>query len=330
MYGWENAGLMSPWANAWGMQPQTIADTVVREQVAPALGVEGTSSGYATPGNPNAATQTSQTTKDRVRDSLTGSLGTMAGKAAIGTAAALGAGMPTGMIGNAVLGGVMSPSAIGGPLGNVTNATLGTQPEGFISKAIANFAVPAAAGFIGGPIGGLLGGLVGGPVADAIADGLDMRSNEDVRDSLEDNKGYFGGRTAFADMKSVMDKVNKAQAAMQSGLSKVNSVRGIAGISPASYGGTSMSMDTISPRGYGMGGTGTSNTSRGWGGYDPGYASTGFGISNRADEIARAALDGVNWGGFNVGRGGSGGRDSGGFGANDGNSDTAGNAGYGR
>ena len=30
------------------------------------------------------------------------------------------------------------------------------------------------------------------------------------------------------------------------------------------------------------------------------------------------------------GRGGSGGRDSGGFGSNDGNSDTAGNAGYGR
>lgn len=336
---WNNlapaSGLMS-WASpqwGWGTAGQTATTPIPQTGLAALQGRtagEGTVAGYSTPGDPNSAATTSQATKDRVRDSIVGSLGKSAVTTGLGTLGNLAAGMPAGMIGQSIAGGLTSPGSLGGMIGGGINAALGTTPQGMMSKAIANIGIPGLGFAFGGPVGGLMGGMFGGVVADGLADALDSRKNEDLKDSVEDNRGYFGGRAAIADMQSAMDKVNAMQASITENLDNINTVRGFTGAAPTNYGRPSMSLDTIAPGGYGLGGTGSSNTSRGWGGYDPGHASTGFGLSNRAAEIARGALDGVDFGGFSVGGGSGGGRDSGGFGSNDGNSDTAGNGGYGR
>lgn len=330
MYGWENAlyanGLMSPWANAWGMQPQTIADTVVREQVAPALGVDGTSSGYATPGNPNAAAQTSQATKDRVRDSLGGSVGRAVGKGALNATIGSALGMPSGMIGGALASGIASPSSVGGVLGGALNAALGTQPQGFVSKATANFGVPTLAGMAFGPMGGLVGGLMGGVVTDAIADGLDMRSREDVRDDYEGQAGAVKGRVAYADRLGLEQNAARVRGALPSSMAAISAMDEAIAATRAlerAYG--------INPSyGANPGGSRASGSTYG------GWGSVGgpAGGARAVDAGYGANMGG--WGGLGIGNPssyGGGSRDSsdrGGFGDNDGNSDTAGNAGYGR
>jgi len=199
---WDNSyGLMNPWGNAWSMQTQPVADAVVREQVAPAMGVDSNAGmGYSAPGDPNAAAGTSQATQDRVANSLRGSLGVLGGKAALGTLGNLAMGMPTGMIGGSILGGLASPGNIGGVLGNGLNAALGTTPSGMFGRAVGNFAVPALAGMAFGPMGGLVGGLMGGVVADGLADAFDGRKDEKYKDEMEDKHGYFGGRVSAADV----------------------------------------------------------------------------------------------------------------------------------
>lgn len=228
MYGWENAlyanGLMSPWQNSWGGTAQGI----VQKEVAPALGLKtqgenGSFSGYSTPGDPNAAAQTSQATKDRFSQGLTSGLGVAAGKAALGTGAALAAGMPTGMMGQAAIGGMASPGMIGGVLGKGIDAALGTTQTGFLGKALS--AIPGMGlGMAVGPVGGLLGGMFGGVIADGVMDGLDMRSREDVRDDYEEQAGYVSGRMGYADRVGLEQAAAAVRGAVPNSMAAINAM----------------------------------------------------------------------------------------------------------
>lgn len=190
-------GLMSPWAmgsqGAQGVVPQTGLQSLIGQNAE-----GGETKGFDVGGDPNAAAQTSQATKDRFSQGLTSGIGTAIGKTALGTGAALGMGMPTGMIGQTALGGLTSPGMIGGVLGKSIDSVLGTTPTGFMGKALSS--TPGMGlGMALGPMGGLLGGMFGGVVADGVMDAMDTRKREDVRDDYESQGGYFGGRMGYAD-----------------------------------------------------------------------------------------------------------------------------------
>lgn len=328
MYGWENAGLMSPWATAWGMQPQTIADTVIRDEVAPAMRMSqgGEGKGFSVGGDPSKASQTSQATKDRVRDSLTGSIGRAVGRGALNATIGSLMGMPSDMIGSALASGIASPSSIGGVLGGALNAALGTQPTGFMGKAIGNFAVPAMAGLAFGPVGGLVGGLMGGVVSDAVMDGLDMRSREGIRDDYEGEglSNQARGRQAYADRvgleqaaSRVRDSLPNSAAAMHAMDQAIAATRALErsyGINP-SY-GLDPGRSSLSYGGWGnvggpLGGARAVDSS--YGRNMGGFAGLGIGNpssyggrdSGRDNNVggARGSSTGTG-GGYNDGRGG--------------------------
>lgn len=293
--------------------------------------------GYSAPGDPGKAAQTSQATKDRVRDSLTGSIGTALGKTALGTGAALAAGMPSNMAGQMALGGLMSPGSIGGVLGGAIDATLGTTPDGWMGRTLS--AVPGVVGgFLGGPIGGLVGGLAGGPLADAMMDGLDMRSREDVRDDYE-GTGFGNqarGRQAYADRvdaekaaAAVRDAVPNSAAAMHAmdqAIAKTREIERAYGISP-SY-GLDPGKSSLSYGGWGnIGGPkgGASAVDSGYGPSMGGFA--GLGIGNPSSYGGRTSSSSGSSGGNGPGgRGSSGG---GGYGGHAGGKDGSG-TGFGR
>jgi hypothetical protein len=289
-------------------------------------GGDGDTPGFSVGGDPSKAASVSQETKDRVRDAVVGGLGKNLGMSALNTAKNLAIGMPTGFIGQSVLGSLASPGAVGGVLGSGLNAALGTQPEGFLGKAVSRFAVPTAAGLAFGPVGGLLAGTFGGLISDAVMDGIDARSREEVRDDYEDQAGYFGGRNAYADRVGAEKKAAKVRDALPNSMAALHAMdQAIAATRALEQ------RRGITPT-YGMepGGRSAGGTYGGWGSVggpsiggaravDPGYGHNmggwaGLGIGNPSS----------------YGGGRDNDRDNGGFGANDGNSDTAGNAGYGR
>jgi len=303
-------------------------ERMVQNEISPALrGATpngGEVKGYSTPGNPATAARTTQATKDRVRDSLTGSLTGNVVNAGLKAGIGLGLGMPSQMVGPAALSSLTSPGAVGNVLGNAVNATLSTTPQGFLGKTIANFAVPTIAGLTMGPVGGLVGGLMGGVVSDAVMDGLDARKEEALRDDMENKSGYFGGRTGYADLQSYAEKANSLEAAVKSVVDKVNMTRAIAGIDPIGYSPRSVSTGRME-----VGERGTQSYG-GWGnvgGPTGGARAVDAGYGRNMGGFAGLGIGNPSSYG---GRGDSGGLDSGGFGSNDGNSDTAGNAGFGR
>ena len=223
------------------------------------------------------------------------------------------------------MSGIASPSSVGGVLGGALNAALGTQPTGFLGKAIGNVAVPALAGFALGPVGGLVGGLMGGVVADAVMDGMDIRDREDIRDDYEGVglSRQVRGRQAYADrvgleqaaakVRDALPNSAAAMHAMDQAIAATRAMERSYGINP-SY-GLDPGRSSLSYGGWGnVGGPygGASAVDRGYGPSMGGFA--GLGIGNPSS----------------YGGGGGGDNDRGGFGANDGNSDTAGNAGFGR
>lgn len=333
MYGWENAlyanGLMSPWQNSWGGAAQDI----VQKEVAPALGLKtqgenGPFSGYSTPGDPNAAAQTSQATKDRVADSLSGSLGKSIGRAGLNTGMGLAMGMPTGMMGSSIAGSLASPSSIGGVLGGALNSAIGTTPQGFMGKAIANFGVPALAGLALGPVGGLVGGLMGGVVADGIGDAFDVRSREDVRDDYEAQSGPVSGRMAYGDRLGLENTAAGIRGAVPNSMAAIHAMDEAIAATRAleqRYG--------INPT-YGMNPGGSMQSRSTYGGWDsiggPAGGARAVDAGYGANMGGYAGLGIGNPSSYGGGSGGSSGGDRGGFGANDGDSDTAGNGGYGR
>ena len=196
-------GLMSPFTpwglGAMGGQPQeAMATRGVRSM--DRREESGESPGFSTPGDPSKAAQTSQATRDRVRDSVVGSMAKNTAMSTLGALGSYAAGMPGDMVGQAALGGLMGPSSIGNVIGGGLNAALGTQPSGFVGKTI-GYAAPAIGGLLGGPIGALAGGIFGGVLGDVVGDKMNTRDQEAVRDSYE-GEGFANqarGRMAFAD-----------------------------------------------------------------------------------------------------------------------------------
>lgn len=328
-----SGGLMSP-IHPWGLgamatQNGETAPTVggVINQARPGEG--GDPRGYSAPGDPTTATQTSPATKDRVRGSLTGSLAGNLGTAGIKTGLGLAMGMPSSMIGPAALSSLASPGAVGSVLGRAVNASLGTTPQGWASKAIANYAVPALTGLAFGPMGGLLGGMMGGVVADGLGDAMDMRNEESLRDDMEDKSGYFGGRTGYADMQSYAERANAIEAAVKGVVDRVNVGRSIAGIDPVGY----------SPRGVSTGrmevGAPGTRSYGGWGnvgGPDGGARAVDRGYGENMGGFAGLGIGNPSsyGGGGSSSGGGNGGKSSGGgYGGHAGDKDGS-STGFGR
>ena len=198
-------GLMPPFT-PWGLG--AVGDVVQPQEAMAPRGVRsmdrreesGESPGFSTPGDPSKAAQTSQATRDRVRDSVAGSMAKNTAMSTLGALGSYAAGMPGDMVGQAVLGGLMGPSSIGNVIGGGLNAALGTQPSGFVGKTI-GYAAPAIGGLLGGPIGALAGGIFGGGLGDVVGDKMNTRDQEAVRDSYEGEglANQVRGRMAFAD-----------------------------------------------------------------------------------------------------------------------------------
>lgn len=313
-------GLMSGYA-PWGLSQMATnggeTAPTVGSPINPArAGGGGDPRGYSVPGDPSNAATTSQATRDRVASSLKGSIVGNLATTGLKTAAALGLGMPGSMVGQAAIGSLAGPASIGNVLGGAVNAAIGTQPQGFFGKALAN--IPSIAGaVIGGPVGGLLGGMIGGPLADGVMDGLDARKNEALRDDMENKSGYVGGRVGYADMQSYAERANAIEAAVKGVVDKVNVGRAIAGIDPVGYsprgisiGG--MEVGTPGSRSYGgwgnVGGPegGARSVDRGYGENMGGFA--GLGIGNPS------SYGGKSSGSSGGSGGGSGGKSSGGGG----------------
>lgn len=312
------SGLMAPWSTSWGMTPENM----IQNEVAPALrGASlggGEAKGYSTPGNPATAAQTSQATKDRVRGSLTGSLTGNVVNAGLKTGLGLGLGMPGNMVGPAALGSLASPGAVGNVLGGAVNAALGTTPQGWGAKAVANYGVPALAGMAFGPVGGLVGGLMGGVVADGIGDAFGMRRDEALRDDMENKSGYVGGRTGYADLQSYAEKANSLEAAVKGMVDKVNVSRAIAGIDPIGYSPRGVSpgrMEVGAPGTQSYGGWGNVGgptggaraVDRGYGANMGGFAGLGIGNPSSYGGGSSSSSGGGNGGKSSGGGGGYGG-----------------------
>ena len=307
-------GLMSPFT-PWGLG--AVGEPVQPQEAMATRGVRsmdrreesGESPGFSTPDDPSKAAQTSQATRDRLSDGLMGGFGIAAGKTALGTGAALAAGMPAGMIGQAAIGGLASPGTLGGVLGRSIDSALGTTQRGFLGKAMSS--IPGIGlGMALGPMGGLLGGMFGGVVADGAVDAMNARNEESLRDDMENKAGYFGGRVGFADMQSYADKANALNDKVADAIAKATAVANIAGVPAPSFNRRDVStrgMEVGDPgsRSYGgwgnVGGPagGARSVDRGYGPSMGGFA--GLGIGNPS-----------SYGGKSSGSSSSGGKSSGG------------------
>lgn len=320
-------GLMSPFV-PWGlgataepMQPQEATQPSVIEQMR-----EGGGNGVArntVPGNPATATQLSQATKDRVAQSIGGSLARNAKKTAATVLAAYASGAPFGAALNATIGGLMSPGSIGGVLGGGINAALNTTPDSFLGRTL-NYAAPVVGGLIGGPFGALAGGMFGGVLADGAMDAMDARKEESLRDDMEDKSGYFGGRTGYGDLQTYGSRVDALNSKVADMVAKAAQVANFTGAKAPAF-----SPRSVSSRGMEVGSPG-SQSYGGWG--NIGGPEGGARSFDRSYGPSMGGFAGLGIGNPSSYGGGNGGRgsDRGGFGSNDGNSDTAGNAGFGR
>ena len=345
MYGWENAGLMSPWANAWGMQPQTIADTVVRGQVAPALGVRSDSDGrgYSAPGRENSGPQTpdSQQRSREVMGQLGGYAAGKLGNTAMGAIGATAAGFSPG-IGDVVSAGVRS---LADPMGVAgLGSRVAAQQMGFsgFQPGFARTAVGAINPVVGGllstvnPALGLAYGLLSPFAMDALADGLNTRKDESYKDAMEDEHGFFGGRSVAKDIAGMMDRAgfdSMAHGYGNQGYGPADAARGMTNkdASSVARGGNPMGNTYGANRSVGfanaIGGPrgGASAVDSGYGPSMGGFA--GLGIGNPSSYGGRTSSSSGSSGGNGPGgRGSSGG---GGYGGHAGGKDGSG-TGFGR
>jgi len=324
---WENSWQQSPWLGAAPSGPQT--PTVPSGPPMPGWMKEGYSLGggrYASPANtPNAPTTATGQIQARELASMFGSVGKSAlGKTALGTGAALAAGFAPSVgdvVGN-LAGNLANPGTMAGLAGNVTARAAGfTNPTGMMGRAVKAISPVVGLGLgLMNPLAGLGYSFAAPFAADAIGDMTNSRRDEEHRDAMEDAHGTFGGRRAardfdalaavggFGSLGKMAQDYGYGPTDLTRGMSNRDASKAMAGRNPSgsSYGGFGA-----------MGGPvgGASAVDRGYGRSMGGYA--GLGIGNPSSYGGR-------------GGGGSGGRDSGGFGSNDGNSDTAGNAGFGR
>lgn len=325
---WENAWQQSPWLGAAPSGPQT--PTVPGGPVMPGWMKTGYGMGegrYASPINEPNKAPTTATGQIQARElaGMFGSYGAKAlGKTGLDVGAAIAAGFApsVGDVVGRVAGNLASPGAVTGLAGNVTAKAMGfTNPTGVMGR-VAHAVNPVVGLGLGlmNPLAGLGYSFAAPYAMDALGDMTNSRRDEKHRDAMEDAHGTFGGRAAardfdamavaagFGTLGKMATDYGYSPTDLARGMSNRDASKAMAGRNPSgsSYGGFGA-----------MGGPvgGASAVDRGYGRSMGGYA--GLGIGNPSSYGGR-------------GGGGSGGRDSGGFGSNDGNSDTAGNAGFGR
>lgn len=334
MYGWENAysGLMSPWGGAWGMQP--VAESLIREQIAPldsAPTDANGGNGYSAPTNQSTGPQTANDAR-RSREVM-GQLGGYAagrlGNTAMDALGATAAGFSPSIsdVVGAGVRGLMDPTGLASLGGRVAAQQMGFTgfAPGLAEKAV-GVVSPTVGGLLTGlnPLAGLAYGALSPFAIDALADGLDARKDEGYKDAFESAHGNFGGRSVakdVADMMSAAGFGSMAHGYGNQGYGPKDAARGMTNkdASSVARGGNPMGNTYGATRGVGftnsIGGPlgGARSVSQSYGPGMGGFA--GLGIGNPSS--------------YGGGRGGSN-SDRGGFGDNDGNSDTAGNAGYGR
>jgi hypothetical protein len=244
------------------------------------------------------------------------------GKTGLDVGAALAAGFTPGVgdVLGRMVGNLASPGSMAGLVGNVAARAAGfSRPTGVMGK-VAQAVNPVVTMGLGlmSPLAAL-GYTALSPFAmDALGDATDTRRDEKHRDALENAHGTFGGRAAARDFDSMAavggfgslgqmaDAFGYGPADLARGMSNRDASKAMAGRNPSgsSYGGWGSAGGPVG---------GARSVDSAYGRNMGGFA--GLGIGNPS-----------SYGG----RGDSGGRDSGGFGSNDGNSDTAGNAGFGR
>lgn len=244
------------------------------------------------------------------------------GKTGLDVGAALAAGFApsVGDVVGRLAGNLASPGSMAGLAGNVAAKAAGfTNPTGVMGRVAQAFNPALTIGFgLMNPLAGLAYSALSPFAMDALGDATDSRRDEKHRDALESAHGTFGGRAAardfdamaavggFGSLGKMADAYGYGPGDLARGMSNRDASKAMAGRNPSgsSYGGWGS-----------MGGPvgGARSMDSAYGRSMGGFA--GLGIGNPS-----------SYGGG----GGSGGRDSGGFGSNDGNSDTAGNAGFGR
>lgn len=324
---WNNAWQQTPWLGAAPTGPQT--PTVPSGPPMPGWMKEGYSLGegrYSSPVNTPNSAPTTATGKVQARE-LAGMFGGYGAKALgqtgldVGAALAAGFAPSVGDVVGRLAGNLASPGAVSGLAGSVAAKAAGfTGPTGVMGRVAQAFnpAVTLGLGLMS-PVAGLAYSALSPIVADALGDATNSRRDEKHRDALESAHGTFGGRAAARDFDAM---------AAVGGFGTLGKMAADYGYGPSDL-ARGMSNRDVSKA---MSGRNPSGSSYG------GWGSAGGPVDGaRAVDSAYGRSMG-GWGGLGIGNpssyggrgGGSGGRDSGGFGSNDGNSDTAGNAGFGR
>lgn len=319
------------WTNAWGASPPagTLPPAAPTGPQAPSwLGGGGYALGegpYSSPANtPSAPTTATGKVQARELAGMFGGYGAKAlGQTGLDVGAALAAGFApsVGDVVGRLAGNLASPGAVSGLAGSVAAKAAGfTGPTGVMGRVAQAFSPVATLGLgLMSPVAGLAYSALSPIVADALGDATDSRRDERHRDALENAHGALGGRTAARDLDSL---------AAVGGFGTLGKMADAFGYGPSDLARGMSNRDASKA----MAGRNPSGSSYG------GWGSAGgpVGGARAVDSAYGRSMGG--WGGLGIGNpssyggrgGGSGGRDSGGFGANDGNSDTAGNAGFGR
>ena len=317
------------WANAWGTSPPaaTLPQAAQTKAKMPAwLGGGGYALGegpYSSPANtPSAPTTATGKVQAWELASMFGGYGAKAlGQTGLDVGAALAAGFApsVGDVVGRLAGNLASPGSMAGLAGSVAAKAAGfTGPTGVMGRVAQAFnpAVTIGLGLMN-PLAAL-GYTALSPFAmDARGDATNSRRDEKHRDALESAHGTFGGRAAARDFDAMaavggFGTLGKMAADygygpsdLARGMSNRDASKAMAGRNPSgsSYGG-------FGAMGGPVGGARAVDSS-----YGPSMGGfAGLGIGNPSS----------------YGGGRDNDRDAGGFGANDGNSDTTGNAGYGR
>lgn len=327
MEGWEDVwsgGMMSPWANSWGGQPQGIAQSIIQDQVAPIGGVPSDGNGlggYSTPSNQSTGPQTpdeAQRSRE-VMGQLGGYTAGRLGNTAMGAVGATLGGFTPG-IGDVVSAGVrglMDPaglSALGGRIGAQQMGFTGFQPG--MARTATSVVSPVIGGLLSAlnPLAGLAYGIVSPFAIDGLADAFDGRKDEGYKDAMEDAHGAFGGRSISKEIAGMMDRAGfsgMTQGYGNQGIGPADAARGMSNkdASSVARGGNPMGNSYGAARGIGfsnaIGGPtgGARAVDAGYGQSMGGYAGLGignpssYGGGNTSDSGGKSSDKGGGYGG---------------------------------
>ena len=166
----------------------------------PGTSDKGTTSGGYTPGY--SGSDVSKRTEAALTQTLTNEGAKAALRAAVPTALGVAMRAPGSTIANTAVGSAFGPGAIFGAMGNLVNSQLGIAPS--VPGSLATTGLTTLGSLALGPAGAMIGGLFGGVVGDLAADGLNIRTNEVMKDTLENEFGWADGHTRSAYATSVL------------------------------------------------------------------------------------------------------------------------------